>query len=217
MDNLVMFLPRETTLSRCYSKSTHQNLINPSTITNANWVMAAGIIGFIGNELVAKYRIKTGNEIGSASLVADGKHSRIDGITSLGVLFGALSVRMGFPVIDPIIGIIISFFIFAILIEASKEIFKRLMDVVEPLLLDDIEKTALHIPDVKSVHDIKARWIGHQIYIKISIAVDDNISVRKGHSIAVEVNRELLRKIPHLKNITIHVDPENQIGEKKHI
>lgn len=194
-----------------------EKLNNPEVITNTNWVMTAGVIGFIGNEIVAKYRIKTGKEIGSASLIADGKHSRIDGLTSLGVLLGALAVKLGHPIVDPIIGIIISFFIFGILIETSKEIFKRLLDVVEPSLLDNIEKTASDVPNVKSVHDVKARWIGHQIYIETSIAVDENISVKEGHSIAVEVHHELLHKIPHLKNITIHVDPVNQIGEKEHL
>ncbi|MEO8399907.1 MAG: cation diffusion facilitator family transporter [Ignavibacteriaceae bacterium] len=192
-------------------------LINPVNITNTNWVMAAGIIGFIGNELAAKYRIKTGKEINSISLVADGKHSRIDGITSLGVLVGAIGVKIGLPIIDPMAGIIISIFIFIILIETSKEIFNRLLDVVDPSLLTDIEKIALNIPNVKGVSDVKARWSGHKIYTEISITVANNISVEDGHSIAMNVHRHLIQKIAHLKNITIHVDPQNKIGEINHM
>jgi cation diffusion facilitator family transporter len=193
-----------------------RKFINPSEIKSAGWVMAAAIIGFIGNEIVAYYRINTGKEIGSAALVADGKHSRIDGLTSLAVFFAAGGVMIGYPLLDPIAGIIISIFIFGIVIETTREIFKRLLDIVDPALIDEIEKTALNVADVKNVHDVKARWIGHNIRVDISIAVDENLSVKDGHGVAVKVHRELLEKIPHLKDVTIHVDPESQIGELKH-
>ena len=193
-----------------------QKFINPSEIKSAGWVMAAAIIGFIGNEIVAYYRINTGKEIGSAALVADGKHSRIDGLTSLAVFFAAGGVMIGYPLLDPIAGIIISIFIFGIVIETTREIFKRLLDIVDPALIDEIEKTALNVTDVKNVHDVKARWIGHNIRVDISIAVDENLYVKVGHGVAVKVHRELLEKIPHLKDVTIHVDPESQIGELKH-
>lgn len=178
--------------------------------------MAAAVIGFIGNEFVAHYRINTGKEIGSAALVADGKHSRIDGLTSLAVFFAAGGVMIGYPVLDPVAGIIISIFIFGIVIETTREIFKRLLDIVDPSLIDSIESTVITVKDVKSVHDIKARWIGHNIRVDLSIAVDENLSVKDGHKVAVMVHRELLEKISHLKDITIHVDPSCEIGEAKH-
>ena len=190
--------------------------ITPESITNPGWVIAAGIIGFIGNEIVAQYRINTGKEIGSAALVADGKHSRIDGLTSLGVLFGAFGVMWNFPILDPIIGIVISILIFGIVYDSAKEILKRLMDVVDPELLENIEKYAKEIEDVKSVHDVKARWIGHELRVDLSIAVNDDRSVKEGHDISVRTQSALTKKIPHLRNITIHVDPDSQIGEIKH-
>lgn len=193
-----------------------QKFINPSEIKSAGWVMTAAIIGFLGNEIVAHYRIRTGNEIGSAALVADGKHSRIDGLTSLAVFFAAVGVMLGYPLLDPIAGIVISIFIFGIVVETTKDIFKRLLDIVDPSLIDNIESTALTVKGVKSVHDVKARWIGHNIRVDISIAVDENLSVREGHNVAVKVHRILLEKITHLKDITIHVDPDNEIGELKH-
>ncbi len=186
------------------------------SIRNSGWVIAASIIGFIGNEFVAHYRINTGKEIGSAALVADGQHSRIDGLTSLAVLFGAVGVLAGFPILDPLMGIIISLFIFGIVITTSKEIFKRLMDVVDPVLLDEIRKVVLGLKGVSSAHDIKARWIGHELRVDLSIAVPGNLTVNEGHQLAVNVQEELLKEIPHLKNITIHVDPEDLIGEGKH-
>jgi cation diffusion facilitator family transporter len=190
--------------------------IEPETITNTGWVIAAGIIGFIGNEIVAQYRINTGKEIGSAALVADGKHSRIDGLTSLGVIVGALGVMWSFPILDPVIGIIISILIFGIVYDSAKEILKRLMDFVDPQLLDEIESAAKEVEEVKSVHDVKARWIGHELRVDISIAVAEKRSVKEGHDIAVRTHAILLNKIPHLRNITIHVDPDSEIGELKH-
>jgi cation diffusion facilitator family transporter len=193
-----------------------QKFVNPGEIQETGWVMAAAIIGFIGNEVVAHYRINTGKEIGSVALVADGKHSRIDGLTSLAVFFAALGVLLGYPVVDPIAGIFISVFIFWIVVGASKDIFKRLLDIVDPELIDKVEKVTSSMKEVKSVHDVKARWIGHMIRVDISIAVDENLSVRDGHNIAVKVNHKLIHEIPHLENITIHVDPVSEIGEIKH-
>jgi cation diffusion facilitator family transporter len=193
-----------------------QKFITPSEIRSTGWVMAAAIIGFVGNEIVAHYRVKTGKEIGSAALVADGKHSRIDGLTSLAVFFAAVGVMLGYPVLDPIAGIIISIFIFGIVVETTKDIFKRLLDIVDPSLIDKLEEVTLSMNGVKSVHDVKARWLGHTIRVDISIAVDENLSVREGHNVAVNVHRKLIQEIPHLENITIHVDPESEIGELKH-
>ena len=193
-----------------------QKFITPSEIRSTGWVMAAAIIGFVGNEIVAHYRVKTGKEIGSAALVADGKHSRIDGLTSLAVFFAAVGVMLGYPVLDPIAGVIISIFIFGIVVETTKDVFKRLLDIVDPSLIDKLEEVTLSMGGVKSVHDVKARWLGHTIQVDISVAVDENLSVREGHNVAVNVHRKLIQEIPHLENITIHVDPESEIGEMKH-
>lgn len=194
-----------------------QRLITPQIISNTYWVMASGLIGFAGNEFVARLRIKTGNIIGSAALTADGKHAKIDGLTSLGVLLGGISAEAGFPVADPVIGIIISIFIFAIAVDTAKEILKRIMDAIDPSLIKKIKDISLSIEKVRSVHDVKARWIGHNILAEVSIAVPESLSVKEGHSIAVKVHKELLKNIPYLKNISIHVDPINEIGESVHI
>ena len=193
-----------------------KKFVTPTEIKSTGWVMAAAVIGFLGNEIVAHYRIRTGKEIGSAALVADGKHSRIDGLTSLAVFFAAVGVMLGYPVLDPIAGVIISIFIFGIVVETTKDIFKRLLDIVDPSLIDKLEEVTLSMGGVKSVHDVKARWLGHTIRVDISIAVDENLSVREGHNVAVNVHRKLIQEIPHLENITIHVDPDSEIGELKH-
>ncbi len=123
---------------------------------------------------------------------------------------------LGYPVVDPIAGIFISVFIFWIVVGASKDIFKRLLDIVDPELIDKVEKITSSMKEVKSVHDVKARWIGHSLRVNVSIAVNENLSVREGHNVAVTVHRKLIHEIPHLENVTIHIDPESEIGEIKH-
>lgn len=79
-------------------------LIHPQTVTHLGWLTAAGIVGFLGNEAVAVFRIRVGREINSAALIADGYHARTDGLTSLAVVAGAIGVWLGFPLADPIVG-----------------------------------------------------------------------------------------------------------------
>ena len=114
-------------------------LIHPVQIEYLGWVAAAGLIGFIGNELVALYRIRVGRRIGSAALVADGLHARTDGFTSLAVLFSAGGVALGFPLADPIIGLVITVAILAVLRTAARDVFRRLLDGVDPQIVDSAE------------------------------------------------------------------------------
>lgn len=195
----------------------YRKLISGEAPQNLSWVMIASVIGFLGNEAVAQFRIKVGKEIGSAALVADGQHSRVDGFTSLAVLFGALGVKLGFPAADPIVGMLITLAIFGIVVQASREVFSRVMDAVDPQVIDEIERVASDIKGVKSVHDIRARWLGHEILVDLSIGVDRGLTVAEGHHIATHVHHELLHHIPHLRKVTIHVDPDDKIGEAVHL
>lgn len=195
----------------------YRKLISGEAPQNLSWVMIASVIGFLGNEAVAQFRIKVGKEIGSAALVADGQHSRVDGFTSLAVLFGALGVKLDFPAADPIVGMLITLAIFGIVVQASREVFSRVMDAVDPHLIDEIERVASGVEEAKSVHDIRARWLGHEIHVELSIGVDRKLSVDEAHHIAAHVQHELLHHIPHLHKVNIHVDPDDKIGEARHL
>ena len=139
-------------------------LIHPVQIQHVGLVAAAGLVGFIGNELVALYRIRVGRQIGSAALVADGLHARADGFTSLAVLFSAGGVALGFPLADPIVGLVICLAILAVLRTAARDVFRRLMDGVDPEIVDAAEGSLARRPGVKAVHSIKIRWIGHRLH-----------------------------------------------------
>lgn len=146
--------------------------IHPRPVENAWWLIVAGLIGFAGNELVAIYRIRVGRRIGSAALVADGVHARLDGITSLSVVLGAVGVLLGFPIADPIIGLLISVSILVLLWGTVKSVGARLMDAVDPQLLDRVEHALEHTDGVTGVRDVKLRWVGHRLLGSATVATD---------------------------------------------
>ena len=179
-------------------------------------VAAASIIGFVGNEGVAIFRIKVGREMGSAALVADGYHARVDGIASLSVLFSVIGVWLGYPLADPIIGLLMTALILRIVWESAQSVFTRLLDGVNPEVIDEIKEAANHIAGVEEVTDVRVRWLGHRLHAELNIAVNPECSVSDGHEIAMETRHELLHKLPFLSGVTIHVDPTNASGEEHH-
>jgi cation diffusion facilitator family transporter len=191
-------------------------LFHPQPVIHLQAVSVAALVGFLGNEAVARFRIRVGKEIGSAALIADGHHARIDGLTSLGVLSGVVGVWMGYPFADPVVGFLITAAILRIAWESSKSIFARLLDGVDPEVVDEIKHSVNHTKGVRDLTEIRVRWLGHRLHAELNIAVDPKLSVEQGHAIAAEVRHQLLHHLRYLSHATIHVDPENASGEKYH-
>jgi cation diffusion facilitator family transporter len=144
---------------------------HPQDISHLWAVAFASVVGFVGNEAVAIFRIRVGRRIGSAALIADGQHARVDGWTSLAVLVGVLGVSLGYPLADPIVGLIITVAIFGIVLQSGKEIFTRMLDGVDPHVIDDIRQTVAHVHEVKEVTDIRARWLGHRLHVELNVTL----------------------------------------------
>ncbi len=191
-------------------------LLHPQSVEHLWAVAVASIIGFAGNELVAIFRIRVGKQINSAALVADGYHARVDGLTSLGVLFSAVGVWFGYPLADPILGLVITAAILPIVWESGKAVFTRLLDGVDPEVTDEITHALNHAQGVRDVTEIRLRWSGHRLLAEINLAVSPKLSVAEGHAIAVEARHQLMHSLPYLSNVTVHVDPEDLSGEKHH-
>jgi cation diffusion facilitator family transporter len=191
-------------------------LLHPQPVQHLWAVVVASIIGFIGNELVAVFRIRVGKQINSAALVADGYHARVDGLTSLGVLFGAVGVWLGYPLADPIVGLLITIAILGIVRESGKAVLTRLMDGVDPEVIDEIRHAVNHTQGVHDVTDVRVRWLGHRLHAEVNLAVSPKLSVVEGHVIAVEVRHQLLHHLPYLSSVTIHIDPTSHSGEEHH-
>ena len=193
-----------------------QRMFHPQPVTLLWAVMAASIVGFVGNEAVALFRIRVGRQIGSAALIADGQHARVDGWTSLAVFVGAVGVWLGYPLADPLVGLAISAAIFVLVWQSGRAIFLRMLDGMDIETLEALAHAAGHVPGVEEVTDVRARWIGHRIHAEVNVSVPGGLSVSEGHDIAREVRHQLLHHLPHLGGVTVHVDPHGQGGESHH-
>jgi cation diffusion facilitator family transporter len=190
-----------------------QKLINPEPVRHLWWVAGAALVGFVGNEAVAVFRIRVGQQIDSAALVADGKHSLVDGFTSLGVLIGVIGVALGIPLLDPLVGLAITATILFIVKDAARSIFRRLLDGIEPEVLEQVEHAPLHIDGVRDVHEVRARWMGHRLHADLHISVDPHLTVSEAHRIAERVYQSLKEHVPSFADATIHVCPlEGRVG-----
>ncbi|HEX5692232.1 MAG TPA: cation diffusion facilitator family transporter, partial [Roseiflexaceae bacterium] len=194
----------------------YRKLIDPQPLRNIGWVVAAAIIGFLGNELVALFRIRVGREIGSAALEADGYHARTDGLTSLAVLVGALGVWLGYPLADPIIGLLITIPILQVVWGAGKTVWERLMDAVDPALVDQVERAAKPVSGVQAIHDVRIRWLGHNLEAELYAEVDSQLSTADSHAIGQEVEHALMHAIPQLERVIVHIDPSGSDGVDHH-
>lgn len=193
-----------------------QRLLHPQPVGLLWAVMLASVVGFVGNETVAIFRIRVGRQIGSAALIADGYHARADGWTSLAVLVGAVGVWAGYPLADPIVGLLISVTIFVIVWQSARSVIVRMLDGVDVETLEAIAHAARHVPRVEEVTDVRARWIGHRLHADVSITVPGGLSVGDGHEIAKEVRHQLLHHLSHLGSVMVHVDPYGQGGDRHH-
>ncbi len=182
-------------------------LIHPRTVTHLWAVAVAAVIGFIGNELVARYRIRIGRRIGSAALVADGLHARTDGFTSLAVLFGAAGVALGWKQADPIIGLLITVAILGVLRSAVRQVGARLMDAVDPNLVDQATAAVTSVAGITGVRELRIRWIGHTLRAEADVTVDPDISLTQAHNLAHHAEAHLLDQVLRLTAATIHASP----------
>jgi cation diffusion facilitator family transporter len=193
-----------------------ERLINPQPVGFLGALAAAAIVGFIGNEAVAIFRIRVGRQIGSAALVADGYHARTDGWTSLAVLVGAVGVWLGYPLADPIVGLLITAAILVIVWQSGKMVFTRLLDGVDPRVIDEIRHASGQVEGVEDVSEVRARWLGHRLRAEVNVAVAPELSVAEGHAIAREVNHRLMHELRYLDMAVVHVDPLQEAGEEHH-
>lgn len=173
-------------------------LINPQEIAYLGAVAAAGVIGFVGNEAVAVFRIRVGREIQSAALVADGYHARVDGLTSLAVVLGAIGVWAGFPLADPIVGLLITVMIFGIVWQSAKAVFSRMLDGVEPEIISELRHAAEHVPGLRGLDNVRARWVGHRLHAEADLILDGTAPIRDGLKLAEQVRAAAMRHLPAL-------------------
>jgi cation diffusion facilitator family transporter len=182
-------------------------LVDPMPLSHLGWVAGAGVVGFVGNEVVAVYRIRVGKRIGSAALRADGMHARTDGLTSLGVVAGAIGVALGFPLADPIVGLVIACAIGGVLVVAARDVFGRLLDRVDPELVATAHRALAGRSGVHGVRRVRMRWVGHRLEADVELDVDPRLTLSEAHRLAHDAEHELAHAIPKLSHAIVHAYP----------
>lgn len=194
-----------------------RHLVEHTVPTQLGWGIAAALVGFVGNEALAQYKISTGRRIGSAALMADGQHSRTDGITSLAAAVGLLLVSLGIPLADPVAGLLISVAILYILVDVGRGVLHRLMDGVEPNILAQIRRYAATTEGVRHVDEVRARWAGRRLFVAIVLSADAQLTLAQAHDVAERVRQEILAHIEGASIVDVHVDPDGlAAGEDPH-
>lgn len=182
-----------------------QKFLNPVPIQNSGWVVLAAIVGFLGNEAVAWLEIRTGTQISSAAMVVDGRHARIDGLTSLAILPAVLGSAIGLPILDPIFGVLIGIAILFITHHATISIWHRLMDAVDPELFERASRVIHRTPGVKALHSLRMRWVGHSLWIDGKLEVSTQQTSIEIETLLQEINQLLEREIPNLGEVTLSI------------
>jgi cation diffusion facilitator family transporter len=191
-------------------------LLHPAPVSHLGAVAAAAVFGFLGNEAVAQLRIRVGRRIGSAALVADGLHARTDGFTSLAVLLSAAGLAVGWRWADPVVGLAITVAILIVLRDAGRQVYRRLMDAVDPSTVDAVEDALRATDGVRDVGAVQLRWIGHRLRAECEIVVDSGLSIVDAHRIAVTAEHNLIHAVPRLTAALVHADPEPVDGTDHH-
>ena len=193
-----------------------QRFVHPHDVHNLGWVILAGVAGFTGNELVAVYRVRVGRRIGSAALVADGLHARTDALTSLAVVLGTAGVAMGWETADPIVGLLITVVILGVLARAARDIYRRLMDGVDPAIVEQVTVLLADVPGIERVEGVRIRWVGHQLRAEADVVSDCDLTIAQAHAIAEEAHHRLLHGVERLTRATIHTSPCSHDGRDHH-
>ncbi|MFD8804283.1 cation diffusion facilitator family transporter [Streptomyces sp. NPDC059597] len=188
-------------------------LFSPRPVEHLPAVAGAAFVGFLGNEWVARYRVRVGREIGSAALVGDGLHARTDGFASLAVLLGAGGSALGWSAADPLVGLAITAAIALVLRDAAREVLRRMLDAVDPELVDRAERAVREVPGVRGVGELRMRWIGHRLRAELAVLVDGEATAREAHAVAVAAEHALLHAVPGLTAALVHADPAPVPGE----
>jgi len=182
-------------------------LAEPSDVRFLWAVAAAGLVGAVGNEIAARVRLRTGRRIGSAALVADGLHARTDAITSAAVLLSAGGAALGWRWADPVVGLAITAAIATVTWGAAKQVLARLMDAVDPALVEQATTSLRDVEGVVDVDRVRLRWIGHALRAEVDLSVAAGVTIEVAHRTAHAAEHELTHAVPRLTAATVHAHP----------
>jgi cation diffusion facilitator family transporter len=178
-----------------------RKLIEHGRTTDLGWGIVGAVIGILGNQVVGRYKLSIGKRIGSATLIADAKHSWLDALSSAGALVGLIAVALGQPWGDPVAGLAITAFICHVGYEVTSDVVHRLADGVDPELIRTAEAAAGSIPGVVHAHG-RARWTGRTLRVEIEGWVDPDLTARDADALGRQVADAIAAQLPDAGNLT---------------
>jgi cation diffusion facilitator family transporter len=163
--------------------------------------IVGALIGIAGNQVVARYKLAVGRRIGSATLVADARHSWLDALSSAGALAGLIAVALGQPWGDPVAGLVVTAFICHVGYQVTADVARRLADGVDPAVITTAEAAAGSVPGVIHAH-ARARCTGRTLRVEIEGWVDPDLPVRDADALGRQVANSLARQLPEASSLT---------------
>ena len=183
-----------------------RRLIQPEQYTDIVFSLVAAAVGIVANLAVSEYKLRVGRSLGSTALEADGMHSRADALVSAGAFAGIGLAGLGLRLADPIAGLVITGAILYILGGTLRTLVLRMMDAVDPHLIDELTGAAARTEGVLGVHDVRARWVGRELVAVMHVDCDAGMSLKDAHAIARRVEHEVAHAVPEAR-VDIHMDP----------
>src|SRR5215207_2705163 len=185
-------------------------------LRNPGWALAAALVGVAGNEAVAQYKLRVGRRINSLPLEADGHHSRVDGLASLAAAAGIAGAWAGWPAADPLAGLLLSAVIAWVLVGTTRDVLDRLLDRVDPEVIDQVERAAGSVAGVEAVHATRARWVGRSLHVLVHAEVNPDLPLRAAHDLGEQARHAIFHAVPGVAAVDLHLDPAGLAEHDSH-
>ena len=171
---------------------------------------AVMLITIAVNIYVMRYEYSRGKALNSDILVSDSLHTRADIFTSLSVIISLIVTKLGFPLIDPIVTIIISLFIGYAAFEITKQSSDVLCDTA--VFMDDqkVKDIVLKTKGVAACHKIRSRGRVDDVYIDLHVQVDPSMHIDDAHQISYRIEEAIKSAIPGITDVVVHMEPQEQ-------
>jgi cation diffusion facilitator family transporter len=175
-------------------------LVGNATTTHLGIGMAGAVLGIVGNQVVARYKLIVGRRIQSATLVADARHSWLDALSSFGALVGLALVALGYRWGDPIAGFAVTLFILHVGYEVTGEILHHLMDGVDAVEVEAARRAACRVTNDDVT--VRGRWMGRSLLLEVDVALPADVPVGDADTIGQKVEKAIFAAVPAARQVT---------------
>lgn len=185
-----------------------KTLLSGDIHTPGRIALIAAVASILSKEFMYRYTMNVAEKIESVSMEADAWHHRSDALSSIGTFIGILGARLGFSILDPLAGVIVSLMVIRVGVNLYLKSIRGLVDeAADEEIIKKIEKITCEVDGVKRISELKTRVFANKIYVDIDIEVDGYKKVHEGHDIAQEVHDVVEKRIKEVKHCMVHVEP----------